>query len=77
MDKTDDLRRFTTYTEQLHSTYFSVQFFQTSLSLIFLLHTNAKEDVSVSQDSPRLTALIQMFPLYFSLEKNIAEILSD
>ena len=66
----DDLRRFTTYMEQLHSTYFSVQFFQTSLSLIFLLPTNAKEDVSVSRDSPRLTALIQMFPLYFSYSRN-------
>ena len=78
MDKTDDLRRFTTYMEQLHiNLFFSSAFPDISLFLIFLLHTNAKEDVSVSQDSPRLTALIQMFPLYFSLEKNIAEILSD
>ena len=57
--------------------FFSPAFPDISLLLIFLLHTYAKEDVSVSRDSPRLTALIQMFPLYFSLEKNIAEILSD
>ena len=72
MDKTDDLPRFTTWSS---CTQFIFQ--SSSLLLIFLLHTYAKEDVSVSRDSPRLTALIQMFPLYFSLEKNIAEILSD
>ena len=57
--------------------FFSPAFPDISLLLIFLLHTYAKDDVSVSRDSPRLTALIQMFPLYFSLEKNIAEIQSD
>ena len=64
MDKTDDLPRFTTWSS---CTQFIFQ--SSSLLLIFLLHTYAKEDVSVSRDSPRLTALIQMFPLYFSLEK--------
>ena len=79
MDKTDDLRRFTT---ELHGAvalnlFFSSAFPVISLFLFFLLHTYAIEDVSVSRDSLRLTALIQMFPLYFSVEKNIAEILSD
>ena len=63
-------------------TQFIFQFsFSSHLSLFIFfaahLHTYAIEDVSVSRDSPRLTALIQMFPLYFSVEKNIAEILSD
>ena len=70
MDKTGDLRRFTTWSS---CTQFIFQFsFSSHLSLFifffFLLHTYAIEDVSVSRDSPRLTALIQMFPLYFSLE---------
>ena len=77
MDKTDDLPRFITWSSCTQSVFFSPAFPDISLLLIFLLHTYAKEDVSVSRDSPRLTALIQMFPLYFSLEKNIAEIQSD
>ena len=60
--------------------FFSSAFPVISLFLIFFaahVRERRRQCTCVSRDSPRLTALIQMFPLYFSLEKNIAEILSD
>ena len=57
------------------STFPVISLFSSHLSLV--LHTYAIEDVSVSRDSPRLTAVIKMFPLYFLLDKSVAEILSD